>query len=125
MAAFRILLGVLFGAVVIYTIPVVANHGMGLLAVFVGDIARMGWPGQFNLDFLGFLTLSAFWLAWRHQFSPAGLALGVLGFFGGIPVLSLYLLLVSLRVHGDVAAMLLGEERAAMLRSKNPTPSGG
>jgi hypothetical protein len=69
--------------------------------------------------------LSAFWLAWRHQFSPAGLALGVLGFFGGIPVLSLYLLLVSLRVHGDVAAMLLGEERAAMLRSKNPTPSGG
>ena len=28
------------------------------------------------------------WLAWRNHFSPFGLALGVLGFFGGAPVLT-------------------------------------
>ena len=60
-----------------------ANHGMGLLDVFFGDIAAMGWPGQFNLDFMGMLTLSAPWVAWRHRFSSAGLALGVLALFGG------------------------------------------
>ena len=72
----------------------------------------MGWPGQFNVDFLSFLTLSALWLAWRHHFSPVGLAFGVLGFFGGSFFLSAYLFFASLNANGDMKELLLGKERA-------------
>jgi len=75
--AFRILLVAIFSAISLYTIPVVLIHGLELLSVFFGDIGKMGWPGQFNLDFLGFLVLSAFWTAWRNNFSIPGLVLGV------------------------------------------------
>lgn len=112
MTAFRILLALIFLVVVSYTVPVVAQHGLNLFPVFFGDIAKLGWPGQFNVDFSGFLTLSGLWLAWRHHFSPAGLALGVLGFFGGAPVLTAYLFVASLRANGDVATLLLGKTRA-------------
>ena len=112
MGAFRLLLAVIFLGIAGYTAVVIANHGMGLFAVFFGDIAELGWPGQFNLDFLGFLTLSGFWLAWRHHFSPGGLVLGVLGLFGGAPVLTAYLFFASLQAGGDPAELLLGRARA-------------
>jgi hypothetical protein len=118
MGAFRILLVILFSCIAGYTTVVVANHGFGLLGVFFGDIASFGWPGQFNVDFLSFLTLSALWLAWRHHFSPAGLLLGVLGFLGGGLVLSAYLLWASIAADGDVRELLLGRSRA------NPAGSG-
>jgi hypothetical protein len=112
MSVFRVLLAAIFVTIVAYTAVVVANHGFGLFPVFFGDIAAMGWSGQFNVDFMGFLTLSALWLAWRHHFSPGGLALGMLGFFGGAPVLTAYLLVASLRADGDAAHLLLGKARA-------------
>ncbi len=112
MVAFRGLLVVIFSTIVVYTIVVVADHGLGLLPIFFGDIAEMEWPGQFNLDFFGFLLLSGFWLAWRNHFSPLGLALGVLGVFGGAPVLTAYLFVTSLQAEGDVRILLLGPERA-------------
>ncbi|MEZ5558002.1 MAG: hypothetical protein R3E86_05570 [Pseudomonadales bacterium] len=115
MAAFRVLLVAIFVAIAVYTAIVAANHGLGLLEVFFRDIAAMGWPGQFNLDFMCFLALSALWLAWRHEFSAAGIALGIVGFFGGALFLSLYLLVVSLSVRGDVNALLLGTGRAQTL----------
>ena len=111
MNGFRVLLVAIFTIVVAYTVVVIARHGLNLLPVFFGDIGRMEWPGQFNLDFLGFLTLSGFWLAWRHHFTPGGLALGLLGLFGGVPVLTAYLIWASLQVDGDVAALLLGPGR--------------
>jgi hypothetical protein len=63
MTAFRVLLLVILATIVVYTGFVIAGHGLGLFAVFFDDIAKLGWPGQFNLDFLGFLVLSALWLA--------------------------------------------------------------
>jgi len=113
--AFRSLLVVILVTVVVYTSVVVVDHGLDLLPIFFGDMVEMTWPGQFNLDFLGFLVLSGFWLAWRHEFSAAGLALGVLGLFGGVPVLSVYLLVASFRCDGDVPALLMGAERARRL----------
>jgi hypothetical protein len=112
MNLFRALLVLILVVLSAYTAIVIANHGINLLAVFFSDIAAMAWPGQFNLDFLGFLILSGIWTAWRHQFSPAGLGLGVLAFFGGMMFLTIYLLIVSLRTKGDVGALLLGEARA-------------
>ena len=112
MNSFRILLIVILAAVSIYTIPVVLNHGLNLFAVFFGDMAKMGWAGQFNLDFLGFLVLSATWTAWRNEFSPSGLGLAVLAFFFGAPFLTIYLLYLSFKTDGNAAVMLMGPGRA-------------
>ena len=111
---FRIFIAVLFLAIVIYTVVVIANHGLGLFPIFFGDIAKMTWPGQFNFDFLGFLLMSGLWMAWRNQFSGPGLLLGVLAVFGGIPLLSAYLFWLSFRVDG-FAELMLGEARVAAL----------
>ena len=113
MVAFRTLLIVMLIALAAYTGVVISNHGWGLLAVFFGDMAKMAWPGQFNLDFMFMLTLAGIWVAWRHRFSPSGLALGALTFFGGALFLSAYLLVASSRSKGDVHRLLLGESRRA------------
>lgn len=113
MTLFRLLLVTLIATLAIYTANVVANHGMGLLQVFFGDIAAMGWPGQFNLDFLMLLTLGALWVAWRHQFSAGGLALAVLVPAGGALFLSSYLLYLISHARGDMRVVLLGPSRAA------------
>jgi len=110
--AFRILLLVILVVLGAYTADVIANHGWGLLAVFFGDIGRMEWPGQFNLDFLFMLTLSATWVAWRHEFSPGGLVLAALAWFGGALFLAVYLLIVSWQASGDARRLLLGDSRA-------------
>lgn len=113
MPLFRLLLAFMLVALAIYTALVIGNHGVNLIPVFFGDMLEMGWPGQFNMDFMGFLALSALWTAWRHHFSPLGLALGVVAFFGGMMFLTIYLLAASYQVKGDVKALLLGQQRAA------------
>ncbi|MBM4205868.1 MAG: hypothetical protein FJ194_17250 [Gammaproteobacteria bacterium] len=113
MSAFRGLLAILLVTVVVYTVPVIAEHGLlSLMPAFFGDMAKMGWPGQFNLDFSGFLILSALWAAWRNHFSAPGLGLAVLAFFFGIPFLTTYLLILSFQSGGDIKVMLLGAQRA-------------
>lgn len=112
MIGFRVVLGLIFVGILGYTAAVAAEHGFGLLPVFFGDIAEMGWPGQFNLDFLCMLALSGLWVAWRHDFSPAGLALGTTAFFGGAFFLSAYLFVASYAARGDMKELLLGSGRA-------------
>ena len=111
MGALRIYLSIIFVVILGYTSVTIANHGMNLLPVVFGDMATMAWPGQFNLDFMFMLTLSGLWVAWRHQFTPGGLALGLLAFFGGAMFLSTYLLILTSRDR-DVRRLLLGPGRA-------------
>lgn len=111
MTLFRLFLFACLLATASYTSVTIANHGLNLLPVFFGDMAEMAWPGQFNLDFMGFLALSAIWTSWRHHFSPTGLALGLAAFFGGMLFLSIYLLIQTGRSGGDVKVLLLGEGR--------------
>jgi hypothetical protein len=113
MVFFRALLGLMLVVLSGYTAIVISNHGLDLFPVFFGDIATMGWPGQFNVDFSGFLILSALWTAWRHHFSPFGLVLSVVALFGGMAFLTVYLLVASYHVKGDVKALLLGQKRAS------------
>ena len=113
MAAFRALLITLWMTIAGYTAVVVANHGLGLLPMFFGDMATMAWPGQFNLDFLCMLTLSGLWVSWRHHFSAAGLVLGLLALFGGAFFLTAYLLVVSVQAKGQMHHILLGKVRAS------------
>lgn len=108
---FRILLLAVFATLLVYTGVVITNSGWNLLPVFFGDMVKMEWPGQFNLDFMFMLSLSALWVAWRHKFSGAGLALALLAFFGGALFLSVYLFTVSLRAKGDIRTILLGPSR--------------
>lgn len=112
MAMFRLFLATFLLILLGYTAVVIAEHGLDLLPVFFGDMAQMTWPGQFNLDFFGFLLLSGLWVAWRHQFSPSGLALAVLAALGGMGFLCIYLLAVSAQTRGDIKTMLLGPRRA-------------
>jgi len=112
MTNFRILLAAIFLTVSAYTLVTISNHGMDFLPIFFGDMMEMTWRGQFNLDFMGFLILSGVWTAWRNQFSPAGLLLGVVAFNFGAPFLSLYLLYLSFQTGGDIKAMMLGPNRA-------------
>lgn len=111
MTLFRGVLAAYLLVLATYTSVTIARHGLDLLPVFFGDMAAMTWPGQFNLDFLGFLLLSGLWVAWRHRFTPAGLLLGVVAVFGGMAFLATYLLLASRR-GGDVRSLLLGDGRA-------------
>jgi hypothetical protein len=111
MTTFRILLVSMLIVLVGYTAVVVANHGLNLFPYFFGEMAAITWSGQFNLDFMGFLVLSAVWTAWRNQFSAQGLGLSVLAFFGGILFLTLYLLYLINQCKGDMVQVLVGDAR--------------
>jgi hypothetical protein len=113
MTAFRALLIAIWASVAVYTALVIADYGINLFPYFFGDMAKLGWPGQFNLDFMFMLTLSGLWVAWRHEFSGGGLALGVAAFFGGAFFLSAYLFVASVQAKGDATELLLGKARAA------------
>jgi hypothetical protein len=115
LTVFRALLVTLWFVLAGYTTVVVANHGVGFLKIFFGDMMAMGWPGQFNLDFMFLLLLSALWVAWRHRFSRAGLLLGVLAMFGGSLFLAAYLLVVTRQARGDMKEVMLGKSRAALV----------
>lgn len=112
MLVFRAFLVVSWLVLAGYTAVVIGNHGWGLLSVFFGDMLAMGWPGQFNRDFMIMLMLSALWVAWRHRFSGVGLLLGLAALFGGALFLTTYLLVISVTVRGDVRQMLVGASRA-------------
>ena len=51
MNLFRLLLVAIVATVGVYTVGVVSQHGMDFVTPFLADISKMGWPGQFNMDF--------------------------------------------------------------------------
>jgi hypothetical protein len=112
MTVLRVVLSIMFVAIVGYTSVVIGHHGMGLFSIFFGDMATMGWPGQFNLDFMCMLLLSGLWVSFRHQFRAPGILLGLCAVFGGATFLSLYLFVESFRLKGDVTSLVLGGNRA-------------
>jgi hypothetical protein len=116
MTGFRILLVAIIAIIGIYTAFVVAEHGMDFVSPFYGDISKMGWPGQFNMDFHAFLILGSLWLMWRHHFSPLGLLFGIVIFAGGAPFLCIYMLVVMAKDKADMAELLLGKQRTEAIR---------
>lgn len=106
--AFRIFLILSWVILAGYTGVVISEHGLNLLPVFFGDMQAMGWPGQFNLDFMIFLALSALWTAWRNNFSAVGIGLAVIAFFGGAGFLLPYLFILSVQGRGNIRIILTG-----------------
>lgn len=109
MALFRLFLVACLLAVGLYTALVVGAHGWALFPVFCGDIARMDWPGQFDVDFLCLLMLSGLWTAWREGFGWRGAMLGLLAFNLGTLFLAVYLLVLARRHGGNLREMLAGK----------------
>ena len=112
MTAFRALLILFFALLLTYTSVVVMEYGLNFVPFALRDARAMGWPGQFDVDFLMMLTLSGLWVAWRHQFTATGLLLGLLAFLGGASFQCVYLFVVSLQARGDMREVLLGKSRA-------------
>lgn len=105
----RFLLGLMTVGIVAYTLVTGVNYGWNLFPSFFGDMVAMTWSGQFNLDFTCFLLLTGLWIAWRHQFSPGGLAFGLIGTVGGMMVVAPYLLFATFQSNGDMEMLLLGK----------------
>ena len=98
----KLFLGSIIVIVGLYTAPVIAGYGLlALLPSFFGEMSKMNWQGQFNLDFFMFLLMSGSWIAWRNRFSPSGIGLGIGGVFLGAPYLSAYLLYLGHRHEWD------------------------
>ncbi len=116
MTLFRMLLVAIIAIVGVYTVMVIGQHGIDFVTPFFTDIAKMGWPGQFNMDFWSFLILGSVWLMWRHHFSMLGTLFGLIIFVGGAPFLCIYLLVVMAKDRPDTAELLLGKTRVAELK---------
>jgi len=105
MTAFKILLGIMFFSLLIYTGIAISNDGWNLVPIFLGSLVSLTWMGQFNLDFSFFLVVCGLWIAWRHSFSPMGIVLGLL-MVGGMLYFALYLLVALSRADNDMKALL-------------------
>ncbi len=102
-----------FVAVAALTYTAASQTGMNLSEVFIGDITAMNWSGQFNVDFLAYLSLSAIWIGWRHKFSTGGILLMPLAQVGGILFLTPYLLWAIADAKGDPVKLLVGDRASA------------
>ena len=108
MTGFRVFLVFFWLVLLAYTGIVIGREGVNLLPIFFGDMGKLMWPGQFNLDFFGLLLLSGLWTAWRSGFSISGLLLGLVALVGGVVFLFPYLTLLSFRANGDIRKVMLG-----------------
>lgn len=112
MTILRTLCIALFVVVAVYTVTVVVNHGANLVPIYFADLFSGSWTGQFVLDFSTYLLMSALWVAWRHQFSAAGIGFAVLAGVGGMLVFSIYLTVAIGAARGDMRVLLLGPARS-------------
>ena len=113
MTLFRAFLAVFLIVLTAYTAKVGLQYGWNIIPMFFSEMQALTWQGQFNLDFMGFLLLSAIWCIWRNNYSPAGWGLSIFAATGGMMFLTIYLLYLSITTGGDIKAIMLGEQRAA------------
>ena len=112
MTIFRIALAIFGLGLATYTSFVVVEHGWNFVPFYLADLERMGWPGQFDLDFTILIILAALWIAWRSHFSAIGIVLALLTIPFVSMLLTAYLLYLSWRERGDVVRMLVGDRLA-------------
>ena len=102
----------LFALIAIYTLFVIIGHGGDFITPFFLSLFAVDWEGQFILDFGMYLLLVALWIAWRHNYSAAGIAMAVASMFGGMMFFAIYLFLIARKSEGDPKRLFLGENRA-------------
>lgn len=109
MKTFRFFLIAVFATVLVYTFNVGNTQGWIFFTPFLNDIVAMNWAGQFNVDFSFFLIFTGLWIAWRNKFNATGIGLGLFTLVGGIPFVSVYLFILSLKKNATIKEMLIGE----------------
>lgn len=113
MLALRLFLIIGWTVLLAYTSFTVGKEGINLFPAFFGAMASGSWQGQFNLDFMLMLMLSALWTGWRNGWSVSGSLLAIVAFFGGAAFLKVYLLVLLHREQGDMRRVLLGVRASA------------
>lgn len=91
-----------------YTFIAFKTEGADLFSVFANNILMLNWSGQFNLDFLCYLTLSGFWIMWRNKFTQKSILLGVIAMILGIVLFAPYLLWLINKENGDIKRVVIG-----------------
>lgn len=109
MPIFRIALSIMGIGLAAYTSLVIANHGWNFTTYYFADLARIGWPGQFNLDFTILIVLAAAWIVWRNHGSPSSIVLALLLVPFVSMLLTAYLLYLSWQERGDMSRILIGD----------------
>ena len=115
MNALKIVLVLQFIGIIVYSLVAGSAEGWDLLRVFFENLTALNWSGQFNYDFLCYLTLSGIWVAWRNQFSGLGILLGIAASILGILFFAPYLLLILNQSKGNLVFFFFGPERARTL----------
>lgn len=92
-----------------YTFIAFQTEGATLFSVFLTNIKSLTWTGQFNLDFLSYLTLSGLWIMWRNKFSMKSILIGLLAMILGIVFFAPYLLWLLYKEKGEFKHVLIGE----------------
>ena len=91
-----------------YTLLAYQAEGATLFSVFINNVTSLNWSGQFNLDFMCYLTLSGFWIMWRNQFTGKSIWLGISAMVLGILLFAPYLLWLTNKENGDLKRVLIG-----------------
>ena len=113
MTQLRNLVAALFLLLLVYTLFVVVRDGANFFPLIVAEILAVGWAGQITLDLITFTTLSGLWVAWRHNFSAGGIALGLVVVVGAMLAFAPYLLYAIHQAQGDARKLLLGRMAAS------------
>lgn len=91
-----------------YTIRAISSTGITQAGpTYFGDLQHP-WRGQFNVDFLCYLSLIAIWITYREKHIWRGLLFAMLEFTFGNMFLAPYLIVESFRVNGDISLLLTG-----------------
>ncbi|TAG05651.1 MAG: hypothetical protein EAZ44_03145 [Cytophagia bacterium] len=106
---FKILLTVQTVALLAYTFIAYQREGADLFSVFISNIQSLTWSGQFNLDFLCYLTLSGLWIMWRNKFSGSSILFGIIAAILGIVVFAPFLLWLLYKENADLKRVFIGD----------------
>ncbi|TAD86929.1 MAG: hypothetical protein EAY75_06880 [Bacteroidetes bacterium] len=92
-----------------YTFFAFQTEGADLFSVFTNNVLSLNWSGQFNLDFLCYLTLSGFWIMWRDKFTKKSIILGLVAMVLGIVMFAPYLLWLTNKENVNIKRVLIGD----------------
>ncbi len=92
-----------------YTFFAFRTAGPDLFSVFAHNVLSLNWSGQFNLDFLCYLSLSGIWIMWRNKFTFNSIVLGLFAMVLGIVMFAPYLLWLTNKENGDLKRVLIGD----------------
>lgn len=104
----KILLIIQTIGLLIYTFLAFQTEGADLFSIFLNHIKSLTWAGQFNLDFLCYLTLSGLWIMWINKFKPISIALGITAMILGFLFFAPYILWLLKKEKGDIRNVLIG-----------------